>query len=66
MTIEQFPPALPVRFYFGGYQLLPCSCGKHKWELVGSVRQWGWAEDVFACQHCGNRIYLVLPTGIEP
>jgi hypothetical protein len=45
-----------------GAQLRPCKkCGADVWKSDGDSDCGDWSEEVFTCNHCGNRIRVELP-----
>lgn len=52
----------PVPTFCCGSRLRPCKkCGADRWKSAGDQDCGDWEEEVFDCQHCGNRIYVELP-----
>lgn len=60
-TAEAKPLPTPVPQHCCGDRLRPCKCGADVWKSEGDRDCGDWDEEVFSCQHCGNRIHVELP-----
>jgi DNA-directed RNA polymerase subunit RPC12/RpoP len=60
MTTDK-PLPQPVPKFCDGARLKPCkACGADVWKSEGDRDCGDWEEEVFSCQHCGNRIHVEL------
>ena len=61
LTNTAKPLPEPVPAFCNGARLLPCkTCGADAWASLGDRDCGDWDEEVFDCQHCGNRIRVEL------